>query len=62
MTKSFSTKKCSKSEKPKRLWLLVLSRGGLAIGGLLVVGISVGIWKLQSFIQQDLAPLVEKNL
>ena len=62
MTKSSSTKKCYKSEKPKRFWLLVLSRGGLAIGGLLIVGISVGTWRLQSFIQQDLAPLVEKNL
>ncbi|MEL6163929.1 MAG: DUF748 domain-containing protein, partial [Cyanobacteria bacterium J06628_3] len=61
MTKS-STKKCSKSKNPKRLWLLILSRGGLAVGGLLIVGIPIGIWKLQSFIQQDLAPLVEKNL
>lgn len=67
MTKSSSTKKCSKSknpkgQNPKRLWLLVLSRGGLALGGLLIVGIPIGIWRLQSFIQQDLAPLVEKNL
>ncbi|MGB3638112.1 MAG: translocation/assembly module TamB domain-containing protein [Rivularia sp. (in: cyanobacteria)] len=57
-----STEKCSKSKNRKRKRLLVLSRGGLAFGGLLLVGISVGIWRLQSFIQQDLAPLVEKNL
>ncbi|MEO1765310.1 MAG: hypothetical protein AAFR83_26090, partial [Cyanobacteria bacterium J06629_18] len=62
MTKSSSNKKCSKSKNPKRLWLLVLSRGGLAVGGLLIVGIPICIWRLQSFIQQDLAPLVEKNL
>ncbi|MDY6896716.1 MAG: DUF748 domain-containing protein, partial [Cyanobacteriota bacterium] len=62
MTKSSSTKKCSKSKNPKRLWLLVLGRGGLAVGGLLILGIPIGIWRLQSFIQQDLAPLVEKNL
>jgi translocation and assembly module TamB len=57
-----STKKCSKSKNRKRLWLLILSRGGLAFGGLLLAGISVGVWRLQSFIQEDLAPLVEKNL
>ena len=62
MTKFSSTKKCSKSKNPKRLCLLVLSRAGLAMGGLLIVGIPIGIWRLQSFIQQDLAPLVEKNL
>jgi translocation and assembly module TamB len=62
MTNSSSTEKCSKSKNRKRLWLLLLSRGGLAFGGLLLVGISVGIWRLQNFIQQDLAPLVEKNL
>ncbi len=62
MTNSSSTEKYSKSKNRKRLWLLILSRGGLAFGGLLLVGISVGIWRLQSFIQQDLAPLVEKNL
>ncbi|MEM6752932.1 MAG: DUF748 domain-containing protein, partial [Cyanobacteria bacterium P01_C01_bin.38] len=62
MTNSSSTEKFSKSKNRKRLWLLVLSRGGLAFGGLSLVGICVGIWRLQSFIQQDLAPLVEKNL
>ncbi|MCJ8279003.1 MAG: hypothetical protein MJK14_03415, partial [Rivularia sp. ALOHA_DT_140] len=62
MTNSSSIKKRSQSEKPKRLWLLILSRCGLAFGGLLLVGIPLGIWRLQSFIQQDLAPLVEKNL
>jgi translocation and assembly module TamB len=62
MTNSCSTQKKSKSANRKRLWLLVLSRGGLALGGLSVVGIVAGIWRLESFIQQDLAPLVEKNL
>ncbi|AFY57034.1 hypothetical protein Riv7116_4615 [Rivularia sp. PCC 7116] len=62
MPNSSSTEKCPKSKNRKRLWFLVLSRGGLAFGGLLIVGISFGIWRLQVFIRQDLAPLVEKNL
>ncbi|MEO1429073.1 MAG: DUF748 domain-containing protein, partial [Cyanobacteria bacterium J06633_8] len=62
MTNSSSTKKFTKYQNSKRLWLLILSRGGLAFGGLLVMGISLGIWRLQVFIRQDLAPLVEKNL
>ena len=51
----------TKSANRKRLGLL-LSRGGLALGGLSLVGIVGGVWRLQSFIQKDLAPLVEKNL
>ncbi len=51
----------TKSANRKRLGLL-LSRGGLALGGLSLVGIVGGVWQLQSFIQKDLAPLVEKNL
>ncbi|MGB3650385.1 MAG: translocation/assembly module TamB domain-containing protein [Rivularia sp. (in: cyanobacteria)] len=51
----------TKSVNRKRLGLL-LSRGGLALGGLSLVGIVGGVWRVQSFIQKDLAPLVEKNL
>ncbi|MGF1677507.1 MAG: translocation/assembly module TamB domain-containing protein, partial [Rivularia sp. (in: cyanobacteria)] len=57
-----SSSKNSKSPNRKRLLLVVLNRGGLAVGGLSLVG-TVGIfWRLQSFIHKDLAPLVEKNL
>lgn len=57
-----SSSKNSKSPNRKRLLLLLLNRGGLAVGGLSLVG-TVGIfWRLQSFIHKDLAPLVEKNL
>ena len=52
----------SKSAHRQRLWLLVLSRGGLAVGGFLLLGIFGGTWLLRSFIRKDLAPLVEKNL
>ncbi len=59
MTKS-SIKKIKSINRQR--WLLVVSRGGLAVGGLLVMGVAVGMWRLQSFVQKDLAPLVEKNL
>ncbi|MEB3217156.1 MAG: translocation/assembly module TamB domain-containing protein [Nostocales cyanobacterium 94392] len=51
-----------KSVNRKRVFLQILNRGGLAVGGLSLLG-TVGIfWRLQNFIQKDLAPLVEKNL
>ncbi|MBE9039137.1 hypothetical protein IQ246_29485, partial [aff. Roholtiella sp. LEGE 12411] len=46
----------------KRLWLLVLSRGGIALGGLLLIGIVGGIWRLWTFVQKELTPLAEKSL
>ncbi|BAY23651.1 hypothetical protein NIES2100_34430 [Calothrix sp. NIES-2100] len=52
----------SNSRNRQRFWLLVLCRGGIALGGLLLLSIAGGIWWLQSFIQKDLAPLAEKNL
>ena len=59
MTNSSSN---SKSVNRKRLWLVLLTRGSLVCGGLLLVGIVGGIWALQGFIRKDLAPIVEKNL
>ncbi|WP_016952391.1 translocation/assembly module TamB domain-containing protein [Anabaena sp. PCC 7108] len=47
---------------PKHLWLIILSRSGLALGALLLLGIIVGIWRLRDFVQTELAPLAEKNL
>ncbi|MEH2298920.1 MAG: DUF3971 domain-containing protein, partial [Nostoc sp.] len=46
----------------KRLWLLVLSRGSIALGGLLLLGIVVGIWRLWTFVQTELTPLAQQSL
>jgi translocation and assembly module TamB len=46
----------------KRLWLLVLGRSGVALGGILIIGFVGGAWRLWNFIQKDLTPLAEKNL
>lgn len=57
-----TNEKNSKSVNRKRVFLQILNRGGLALGGLSIVGTVIGIWRIQSFIHKDLAPLVEKNL
>ncbi|MEH1804353.1 translocation/assembly module TamB domain-containing protein [Nostoc sp.] len=46
----------------RRLWLLLLGRTSLAVGGVLLVGIAVGAWWARSYIYKDLAPLVQRNL
>ncbi|MGJ5674751.1 MAG: translocation/assembly module TamB domain-containing protein [Nostochopsis sp.] len=46
----------------KRLLLLVLGRSGIALGGVLLIGVVGGAWRLWNFIQKDLTPLAEKNL
>ncbi|MEH2248887.1 translocation/assembly module TamB domain-containing protein [Nostoc sp.] len=46
----------------KRLWLLVLSRGSIALGGLLLLGVVVGIWRLWTFVQTELTPLAQQSL
>ncbi|QLE54574.1 translocation/assembly module TamB [Nostoc sp. TCL26-01] len=46
----------------RHLWFLILSRGGMALGGLLLVGVIVGIWRLQTFVEKELTPLAEKSL
>ena len=46
----------------KRLWLLVLSRGSIALGGLLLLGVIVGICRLWTFVQTELTPLAQQNL
>ncbi|MBD2387165.1 translocation/assembly module TamB domain-containing protein [Cylindrospermum sp. FACHB-282] len=52
----------SPSPTGQRLWLMILTRGGIALGGLLLVGIIGGIWRLWTFVQKELAPLAETNL
>ncbi|MBD2561926.1 MULTISPECIES: translocation/assembly module TamB domain-containing protein [Nostoc] len=46
----------------RRLWLLLLGRTSLALGGVLLVGIAVGAWWARSYVYKDLAPLVQQNL
>ncbi|MEH2364186.1 translocation/assembly module TamB domain-containing protein [Nostoc sp.] len=52
------------NQKPsnRRLWLLLLGRTSLALGGVLLVGIAVGAWWARSYVYKDLAPLVQQNL
>ncbi len=46
----------------RRVWLLLLGRTSLALGGVLLVGIAVGAWWARSYVYKDLAPLVQQNL
>lgn len=46
----------------RRLWLLLLSRTSLAIGGILLVAIAGGAWWAWIFIHERLAPLLERDL
>ncbi len=62
MTNSSNLEPHSKSPVCKRLWLLVLSRGGIALGGILLVGIVGGVWRLWTFVQKDLTPLAQQSL
>jgi translocation and assembly module TamB len=52
----------SPNPKPKRLWLMIFSRGGLAVAALLVLAIIGGIWKLKHFVYQELVPLASESL
>ena len=42
--------------------LLILSRGGIALSGILLIGITGGTWRLWNFIHKDLVPLAQSNL
>ena len=46
----------------RRLWLLVLGRTSLALGGVLLVGIGVVAWWARNYAYNNLAPLVQQNL
>ncbi|MCC5617020.1 translocation/assembly module TamB domain-containing protein [Nostoc sp. CHAB 5836] len=52
------------NQKPsnRRLWLLLLGRTSLALGGVLLVGIAFGAWWARNYVYKDLAPLVQQNL
>ncbi|MEH2167335.1 MAG: translocation/assembly module TamB domain-containing protein [Nostoc sp.] len=61
MTHSPNSEKNQKRSN-RRLWLLILGRTSLAVGGVLLVGIAVGAWWARSYVYKDLAPLVQQNL
>lgn len=62
MTKFPNSDNQPKPNSNPRLWLLLLSRTGIALGIPLLVGLAGGGWWLWTFVQNDLAPLVQKNL
>ncbi|WP_413172522.1 translocation/assembly module TamB domain-containing protein [Anabaena azotica] len=62
MSNSSSPDSYTPTKSPKRLWLMILSRGGLALGAFLLLLIIGGVWRLRDFIQKELAPLAQKNL
>ncbi|MBU7582506.1 MAG: translocation/assembly module TamB domain-containing protein [Nostoc sp. TH1S01] len=62
MTNSRHQERQLKSRSRLRMWLLILSRAGIPLLGVLLVGILLGIWRLQSFVQKELAPLAEQGL
>ncbi|MEH2305619.1 translocation/assembly module TamB domain-containing protein [Nostoc sp.] len=62
MTKSPHQDIHSPSSIRKRLWLLVLSRGSIALSGLLLLGVIIGIWRLWTFVQTELTPLAQQSL
>jgi len=62
MTKSPNQDHHSPYPISKRPWLLVLSRGSIALGGLLLLGVIVGIWRLWTFVQTELTPLAQQSL
>ncbi|MEA5602096.1 translocation/assembly module TamB domain-containing protein [Nostoc sp. UHCC 0252] len=62
MTKSPNQDIFSPCPIHKRLWLLVLKRGSIALGGLLLLGVIIGVWRLWTFVQTELTPLAQESL
>lgn len=62
MTISPDEDKHSNCSIHKRLWLLVLSRGGMILGGVVLLAVSLGSWRLWNFVHKELTPLAQKNL
>ncbi len=62
MTKSPNENHDSHDRTHKGLWLLLLRRGGITLGGILLVGMAGGIWRLWSFVQKELTPLAQNGI
>jgi translocation and assembly module TamB len=48
--------------KGQRFCLTLASRAGIAVGGLLLVGLAVGSWRLWKFVQEDLTPIASQSI
>jgi translocation and assembly module TamB len=48
--------------RAKNRRLLILRRGGIAVGGLILIGLVGGVWRLWTFVSKDLAPLAQQSL
>lgn len=57
-----SLSKVGNNSSNKSFLLLLLNRTGLALGGLLLIGNTIGIMRLRNFVSNDLSTLLEKNL
>ncbi|NJL10744.1 MAG: DUF748 domain-containing protein [Calothrix sp. SM1_7_51] len=62
MSKSPHPENTSQSSANKRFWFMLLRICGIGIGGILLVGLTLGAWRLRNFIENELAPLAEQNL
>ncbi|AFY47940.1 hypothetical protein Nos7524_2088 [Nostoc sp. PCC 7524] len=62
MIKSSPQDNQSPNNDRKRLWLLMLKRGGIALGSILLLGLIGGTWRLWIFIQKELTPLAQTSL
>ena len=61
MTNSPHPDNQSNSDTNNRKWLMI-RRGSFALGGLALVGLAGGAWRLWVFVHKDLVPLAESNL
>ncbi len=62
MNQSLNCQRRSRIPSQKYLWLLVLNRSSIALGGILLLGLFAGSWRLWNFIHDDLTPLAQKSL
>ncbi len=62
MTNSPNPNNQPENRSKPRLQLLLLSRTGITVGVILLIGLAGGAWWLSTFVQNELSPLVEKNL
>ncbi|MFB2819129.1 translocation/assembly module TamB domain-containing protein [Umezakia ovalisporum] len=62
MTKSPQQNHHSHSPGCKGFWLLVLNRSGIALSGLVLLGMVGGIWRLWSFVKTELTPLAASSI